>query len=578
MNTTVRVLASKIKINYEVILLIILGSLVAFSIIENFRFVKDDTGNIVPFHRFLTEMPTWRLLNFIASNEWLGYQPRSFFLTWWTQIGLIKLFGMDDLFGKLATYFAIFASIIHVTNSVLIFKLARMCKLDNFAQFWLASLYLFLPTACLSYMISNNWFFLLPLFFTLCFSYSLVSISTFGYRRFTTLFLLIICIMFSGEQLMAVPYFLLFVSSYTIYKDATISVKIKYQRFFQNIFLILSGLALYFIYVKIYAFSPSMVKFEGSLTTNVFDLPHLLTPDTINIIINYTRAVFSFILQFFNPVSSIFAQGTIAFSVQSICLASAATTVFFSWALMNKSLISKESHSTFGRIVFLIFLFFIGMLPMFFGAISGNRPGPDDRYLLIPSLILCTAIVCVTCMSIRYKALRLTFATLSIFFVSLLTFHINIDVWRNQRLIDERLWSVITDAINKNASYILTINNDLYHSHRGLQRPYLSAAWTDFQADWGVTPRIMYETGKEVRLIHNLALDCDSRLIAVGYWGDKMIATLNNVQVVYFNDGPTMQDTVKGTLELMSLETYLHSIEAKQIPNRIINCSDLNLK
>ena len=215
---------------------------------------------------------------------------------------------------------------------------------------------------------------------------------------------------------------------------------------------------------------------------------------------------------------------------------------------------------------------------MFFGAISGNRPGPDDRYLLIPSLILCAALVCVASMIIRYKTIRFMFATLSIFFISLLTFHINIDIWRNQRLIDERLWSVITDATNKNARYILTINNDLYHSHRGLQRPYLSAAWTDFQADWGVTPRIMYETGKEVRLIHNLALDCDSKLIAVGYWGDKMIATLNDVQVVYFNDGPTMQDTVKGTLELMSLETYLHRVRAKQIPNRIINCSDLNLK
>jgi hypothetical protein len=555
-------------------LISVVALILSISIIQNYRFVKDDTGNIVPFFFLMQEMSSLRLLDYIASNEWLSYQPRSFFLTWWIQIGLIKMFGMRDLFGTLTTSFAIFASFIHAFNSFLIYSICKKLKLGLAFSSLLAFFALVLPTASMGYMISNNWFFLLPLFFTLCFSSLLLgrlaTVST-SYSGYSILFLLLLCIMFSGEQLMVIPYFLTVVSLISVYLNKSIQLTKRKIFILQNSALIILGLLSYVIYIKVYARGPAIVLPEGSLTKNIFDIPSLVSVKTFSVLAAYTASTFDFILKFFNINSSLYGGSTINFSLESVGLSCLATVIFvyciYQSGKQNEQL---RKYKFFSALTFFLLLFFSCMLTMYFGAISGNRPGPDDRYLMAPTVILVAFILFCVQLLISNKKILLTLLTPFFFYSSLLTMHLNIDVWSNQRKLDMRLWATINQLASQNVKFILTINNDTYFAHRGLQRPYLSAAWTDFNADWGVTPRIKYELNKDVRLIHNVIINKDGNLTAVGYWGDKLSARNSEIKVVYFNDGPTMEDAIKGSVSVMDWGEYLQSIKFMGTPNRVI--------
>lgn len=558
-------------INSGVFFLISIAGLVAFSVIENYRFVKDDTGNIIPFYDFIRLKSTLDMLQYVASNEWLGYQPRSFFLTWWIQILLIKLFGMRDLFGALTVYFAVFASIIHASNGLLIYRLGKRFLSRGAVAFLLAALYLVLPTASIDYMVSNNWFFLLPLFFSLCFANLLIKGQPYSFLRYCLLVILLVCIIFSGEQLMVVPFFLLFSSSILSHANIGLSRDQWKKLSYQNISIIFLGVALYIFYIRFYAYSPNIANFSGSLTKNVLDIPSLVSSNTSTVLFNYTVSTIAFILKFLNPNSGLYGSGTIRFSVEVVVLSLLISIlfIFYLYRCLPESLKMPEKPKA-RYVVFFVFLFLSCMLPMYFGAISGNRPGPDDRYLMTPSLVLFALIIYLlqTLMRFRYTALIMSSAC--IFYMSMLTFHINIDIWGNQKAIDSRLWASIYEAMNKDAKFILTINNDTYFAHRGLQRPWLSAAWSDFQADWGVAPRIKYEFNKDIRLIHNVELTKQNEVIAIGYWGDKFIASRGEIQVIYFNDGPKMNDVINGKITVMPFEDYETLLKNSNIPNRII--------
>lgn len=562
-------------INSGVFFLIIIAGLVAFSIIENYRFVKDDTGNIIPFYDFIRLKSTFDMLHYVASNEWLGYQPRSFFLTWWIQILLIKLFGMQDLFGALTVYFAAFASIIHASNGLLIFRLGKRYLSRGAAAFLLAALYLVLPTASIDYMVSNNWFFLLPLFFSLCFANLLIKGVPYGFLRYLMLVFLLFCTIFSGEQLMVIPFFLLLAASIFSFKYGELN-RVQWKKLaIQNFSIILIGIALYIFYIRFYAYSPNIVNFSGSLTKNVLDIPSLLASNTMTVLINYTISTIAFILKFLNPNSGLYGSGTIRFSIQVLTLSFLTSASYILY--LNRSLPEAErmkARIQVRYVFFFLVLFLSCMLPMYFGAISGNRPGPDDRYLMTPSLIIFALLIYLVQALMHFKYLAILISGVCILYMSMLTFHLNIDIWGNQKAIDMRLWSSIYEAMNKNAKFILTINNDTYFSHRGLQRPYLSAAWSDFQADWGVAPRIKYEFNKEIRLIHNVELTKQDGVIAVGYWGEKFSASREEIQVIYFNDGLSMSDAINGKISLMSFGDYQALLKNSNIPNRIIEVNN----
>lgn len=558
-------------INNGAFFLILIAGFVAFSIIENYRFVKDDTGNIIPFHDFIRLKDTLDMLHYVASNEWLGYQPRSFFLTWWIQILLIKLFGMRDLFGALTVYFAVFASIIHASNGLLIYRLGRRYLSRCDAAFLLAAVYLILPTASIDYMVSNNWFFLLPLFFSLCFANLLIKGVPYSFLRYLILIFLLFCTIFSGEQLMVIPFYLLFSSSIFSLKRGELNRTQLKALTVQNFSIFLIGMALYIFYIRIYAYSPNIANFSGSLTKNVLDIPSLLSGNTITVLINYTASTIAFIFKFLNPNSGLYGSGAIRFSIQVFVLSfltSASSILYFYRSLHKAEQIKVGIEVRY--VFFFLFLFLSCMLPMYFGAISGNRPGPDDRYLMTPSLIIFALSIYLVQPIMRFKYLAILMSGVCTFYLSMLTFHINIDIWGNQKTIDMRLWSSVYEAMNKNAKFILTINNDTYFAHRGLQRPWMSAAWSDFQADWGVSPRIKYEFNRDIRLIHNVELTKNNGVIAIGYWGDKMSASQEEIQVIYFNDGPTMNDVINGKILVMSFSDYQALQEKFNIPNRII--------
>ena len=558
--------------NYFFIILI--AAILSISIIQNYRFVKDDTGNIVSFYFLIKTMDPLRLLDYFASNEWLSYQPRSFFLTWWIQIGLIKLFGMQDLFGALTTSFAIFASVIHALNAILIYWICKKLQIGIIFPIILALFYLIMPTASMDYMISNNWFFLIPLFFCLCYSALLVNrvskVST-GIFEYFTLFILLLCIMFSGEQLMVIPYLLLAVAIVNIYFKKDINRVKRRNLILQYIGLILAGLFSYIIYIKVYAAGPKIVLPAGSLTKNIFDIPSLISINTFSVLLEYTISTLEFILKFCNIRSDLYGGNAVNFSFESVGLASLATVIFISCIWSRTRKIEELKKYKFINIsLFFLLLFFSSMLAMYFGAISGNRPGPDDRYLMAPTLISMAFIIyCIQCLVRSNQVITILLAPF-FFYGAILVFHLNIDVWENQRKLDMRLWAVTNKLAGDNVKYILTINNDTYFAHRGLQRPYLSAAWSDFNADWGVTPRIKYEANKEVRLIHNIIINKDGGLTAIGYWGDKIIIKNDEIHVVYFNDGPTMLSAINGEVSVMDLQGYLNAVQTTNIPNRVL--------
>ena len=552
----------------DYLFLVIFAVIVCIPILFNYRFVKDDTGNVVVFYEFLQNHSIPRTLALVGSNEWLGYIPRSFFLTWWIQIGLIKIFGIPDLM-KATVTFACFAALVHTLNALLIYKLSNYLIKRPSLAIAAATTYLALPHATVDYMLSNNWFFLLPLFFCLIFLDVLLRRPPGDYKTTISLIFLLSCTMFSGEQLLAVPYIIggLVTIFFLINKKY---ITLRRSRLIQGVLVYGSGLLIFIIYTKILSRSPKPLSSESVWSKNIFDLPSLFKNNWTETLFSYNRKLFEMLTEFLVPTSWIYGKAGVSVSIGTTVLCAIACASYAFYRYINNFPTNRLPFSLgIKSLFFLSVALFSVMLPMYFASLTGMRLGPEDRYLFVPATLLGLMIIVLVDMLIANSFFKSTIYGAMLIYCLFLTLHITLDVWRTQATLDKRLWESVDVALLESPDFILTINNDTYPSHRGLQRPYLSVGWTDFQADWGVTSLLRYRK-KKIILIQNVAIDGKGELVAIGYWGARFSTTADKIQVIYFDDAASMAETLKGEVSVFSFSEYLKVSADSKIPNRVI--------
>ncbi len=557
-----------VKTRKDYLFLIIFAAFVCAPIIINYRFVKDDTGNVVVFYELLQNYTLPRILSLVGSNEWLGYIPRSFFLTWWIQIGLIKIFGSTELLSATIA-FAFFAALVHICNALLIYKLSNYLLSRPPLAMAAATTYLVLPHATVDYMLSNNWFFLLPLFFCLLFINVLLNWSPKHVKTTIALITLLCCTMFSGEQMLGVPYIVGGFASIGFLMNKN-QISLQRARAIQSIIVYGSGLIIFIFYVKVLSRSPNPLPLESVWSKTIFDLRSLFQGNWAETLFLYNKKLFEMIGEFLVPTSWIYGKSAIPWSIGTLafCLLPCVGYLVYGYASKHPAK-RLEFNLAIKSILFLSAALFAVMLPMYFASLTGMRPGPEDRYLFVPSTLLALMIVVTIDALITNSFIKSTIYTAMLTYCLILTLHITFDVWKVQETLDKRLWGSIDVALQENPEYILTINNDTYPSHRGLQRPYLSVAWTDFQADWGVTSMLRY-LQKKITLIHSVEIKGDDEVVAIGYWGAKFPTTFDKIQVIYFDDAASMVETLRGNVSVFSFSEYLARPADSKIPSRVI--------
>jgi hypothetical protein len=75
---------------------------------------------------------------------------------------------------------------------------------------------------------------------------------------------------------------------------------------------------------------------------------------------------------------------------------------------------------------------------------------------------------------------------------------------------------------------------------------------------------------KKIILIQNVAIDGKGELVAIGYWGARFPTTADKIQVIYFDDGVSMAEALKGGVSVFSFSKYLTKTAESTIPNRVI--------
>lgn len=67
-----------------------------------------------------------------------------------------------------------------------------------------------------------------------------------------------------------------------------------------------------------------------------------------------------------------------------------------------------------------------------------------------------------------------------------------------------------------------------------------------------------------------MAIDGKGELVASGAWGVGFPTTADKIQVIYFDDGVPMAESLEGEVTVFSFSKYLTKIAESKIPNRVI--------
>jgi hypothetical protein len=179
-----------------------------------------------------------------------------------------------------------------------------------------------LPHAVEDYMVANNWFFILPLFFYLLFLNLLITINPASYAAMTLLVLLLLLSMFSGEQLLMVPYLvalgylaILYLRKHPNWRD--------YLR--QSIIVYGFGFVGFVIYYTIIA--QNQRAKEGAAIVHFWSI---FSVHSRNTVVQYAHGLFEAVIRI---LAAPYRSDGIALSYGSLALAAAVMVAFFAYAL-----------------------------------------------------------------------------------------------------------------------------------------------------------------------------------------------------------------------------------------------------
>lgn len=162
----------------------------------------------------------------------------------------------------------------------------------------------------------------------------------------------------------------------------------------------------------------------------------------------------------------------------------------------------------------------LSITPWLLGVVTGSRPGPDLRYLYIPSaMLILLVILAVDSLNASSRSALRALGMVGVVgliatSISVTTFNVR-DVWGNQREVDARIWNAIDHYLGPQTRAIVT-----YHpEHPYLMAPYHSNAVSDFQADWGVAGRIGWKHPEWTRVaVFRDAAVVDGEVVGLHYY------------------------------------------------------------
>ena len=98
--------------------------------------------------------------------------------------------------------------------------------------------------------------------------------------------------------------------------------------------------------------------------------------------------------------------------------------------------------------------------------------------------------------------------------------------------------------------------------------PYLSVAWSDFQADWGIQSVLRDRLKREVTMVRNAVPTGNGRLEVTGYYGVKYSTTEQHLAVIYFDNASTLGKSARRAVEVMSFSDYSRRAPTLHIPKK----------
>jgi hypothetical protein len=428
-------------------------------------FVRDDWMHYVNMRR-LFESGLGNAFQQLVTNQWIGgHELRIFFGAFLTHLFVSVLPGAQVIAYLILLLMQVTASCV---AAYLFFKFT--------ARLWIALalgvLLTFGPSISQPAIWLNNLFFVQPWFFLCLTSLALIKFRSNKYLWVLVVTVLGACTVFSGEAFIPATLIVLTVGGVWKWKhEAGIPHKIWCLT---PVAIVLGLLATYSIWI-VEKPQDSHLDFENLKNFRAY----------LQGALQQTKDIWSYGSEYYGH-NSIWFNGAwlviLILAIAAICVAIFAPRTQGE-ATKQKSIVKLS--------VLLFVLFLATLAPMAVGVVTGSRPGPDLRYLYAPSifaLIVFMSLVALIAETSPFIVLvKQVIAVICIYAFGLTTYNIMI-VWDYQRSVDAMIWQQIDAKLVPGAKAIVTFNPN----HMYLMAPYRSNAVSDFQADWGVGGRIMW--------------------------------------------------------------------------------------
>ncbi|HVP11541.1 MAG TPA: hypothetical protein VMV94_10180 [Phycisphaerae bacterium] len=448
-----------------------------------FRLIVDDWSNIHGFDETLKVRGLPGTLWFLATNEWIASMPpRIFGLSWVVQ----------TLVGYLGRYspipYFLFILLFHLLGSCLVARLASRFLRSLWHGFVCGAIVLLPPTSSNALFFLNNWFFVLPFQLLILQIYWICTPSD---RRWLDVLRISVVTMIaelSGEQTIPLLY-----AGLVLFLIPAMVRGIRNRSWYGAVRLavpMLLGLVTLAVYVL----------FLMRSTPQPSALPHQSPAVVFEVVRKYILEYGKLMGRMLDVTSWVFGGFSVRPGMRMIATSSLSSLILL-WATFRLAPLSLRSPRMVDlwKMAGWCAACAVGAaLPCLYGALTGERTSSATRYIYvaaIPTLLLVVALLSMLIklspfVIARTLALLLTGAIAYLGFT--MTYSLQ-EVWRSQKVADDRAWAVVDAAMTDRIRAIVTYN--LVDDRPQLAPVGMSDALSDFAANWGVSSRLWVKYG-----------------------------------------------------------------------------------
>ena len=464
----------------------------------NLGFARDDWNHYVNMRDLHMNSSVIEAVWSIATNDWFGaHELRVFFGSFLTHYVVSVVGGLSSL-----AIYAIQGGM-HVASAAIagwiMWKLLRSRQ----AGVVTALLLTFAPTIAQPAMWINNLFFVQP-WFLLCLVVALLMAKKRSFLWTIITAVLAVACQFSGEATIPLLYGVL-----ALFAVLDLRVATSWGARLRAVTPIVVSAVSMTVYLIGVATRP-----EGT---------QLQIP-TWEALVSYAQGVREQFLAMSDVTSGQYGLESVGSSLATVLIALALCLLAVAGILWAPAGMLASRTQQWRVLAVLFCCLLLTLVPLFLGMVTGARPGPDLRYLYVPSLIFYLLIVVIVLMvaqslgSRSMRVIKALFCVLIVYSICATTFNI-VDIWGQQRRIDNGIWAKADALLDGSTQAIVTFNPN----HQYLMAPYLSNAVSDFQADWGVAGRVswLHPEWERLEVFRDAHLDPSGAIAFRGYYGDS---------------------------------------------------------